>query len=130
MSIARDIRESRLLTQADAAQALGIDPSWLSQVECGRKRPSIRLLQRMAELYRVRPSKLIGIRREYDKATNGTPKRGDPSSARAEEFGQHRRDESMEFQIAQIHASLAIVDELKGLRSAVLSLQNHLGVNA
>ena len=48
----------------------------------------------------------------------------------AEEFGQHRRDESMEFQIAQIHASLAIVDELKGLRIAVLSLQNHLGVNA
>jgi hypothetical protein len=32
-------------------------------------------------------------------------------------------DKAMEFQIAQIHASLAIVDELKGLRSAVLSLQ-------
>jgi transcriptional regulator with XRE-family HTH domain len=58
------------MTQADAAQALGIDPSWLSQVECGRKRPSIRLLQRMAELYRVKPSKLVELRRGYDKAAS------------------------------------------------------------
>lgn len=66
MNIAREYRERRLITQADAAGMLGIDPSWLSQIEHGRKRPSIKLLHRMAQLYGIKPKSLISLRRDYD----------------------------------------------------------------
>tara|TARA_Y100001973_G_C5051668_1_gene258028 strand:- start:224 stop:409 length:186 start_codon:yes stop_codon:yes gene_type:complete len=48
------MREARIdahLSQLDAAALLGITPAYLSRLECGRQQPSLKLLQRCAQVY-------------------------------------------------------------------------------
>lgn len=44
----------------------------------------------------------------------------------AQEFGKHRRDESMALQQAAIHAQLALLKKLDNVQGAILALQNQL----
>lgn len=53
-NIGKQITKVRIdldMKQKDMAEALGIAPNWLSLIECGRKEPSIDLLNKIAELY-------------------------------------------------------------------------------
>lgn len=53
-------RQALNLTQQEAAAALSIGQSFLSKLERGDKRPNVELLSRMAKLYGVTESHLIG----------------------------------------------------------------------
>jgi transcriptional regulator with XRE-family HTH domain len=49
----RDLREGAGTSLREAARDLGVDPSYLSRVERGRKRPSAAILDRAASYYDV-----------------------------------------------------------------------------
>ncbi len=51
-------RAARAVAQKDLAQALGISPSYLSQVESGRKAPSAESVQRLATVWGLDPVSL------------------------------------------------------------------------
>ncbi len=56
----KEARKAVGLTQNEAAQSLGVGQSFLSKLERGDKRPNVDLLSRMATLYGVTESSLIG----------------------------------------------------------------------
>jgi putative transcriptional regulator len=45
----REIRKQRGLRQADLARIVGVFQSEISEIECGRRRPSIYLAKRIAK---------------------------------------------------------------------------------
>jgi transcriptional regulator with XRE-family HTH domain len=47
------MRKTRGISQQDAAEALGITQSYLSLLECGKKTPSISLLERAEYYFKV-----------------------------------------------------------------------------
>lgn len=47
------MRKTRGISQQDAAEALGITQSYLSLLECGKKTPSISLLERVEYYFKV-----------------------------------------------------------------------------
>jgi transcriptional regulator with XRE-family HTH domain len=49
----RDLRQSRKVTLREAADGLDIDPSHLSRLERGEKKPSPELRDRVAHYYRI-----------------------------------------------------------------------------
>ena len=49
----KTIRESASLNQGDLANKLGIAQSYLSNIETGRKKPSLRLLEKIAKTVNV-----------------------------------------------------------------------------
>ena len=48
VSILREMRKVKGITQGDMARRLGIDQSWLSQIERGKKSTTIDMIERMA----------------------------------------------------------------------------------
>lgn len=51
--LARTWRRASGLTQADAAQALGVTQSAISRIEADERGPTVRLLAAMGELYAI-----------------------------------------------------------------------------
>lgn len=49
----KNARERKRMSQADAAAALNISPSFLSQVENGKKKPNVDLIFKAANIYGV-----------------------------------------------------------------------------
>lgn len=49
----KKLRESRLLTQKEAAKLLDITKEYLSMIECGKRNPSDTLKEKFAKLYNV-----------------------------------------------------------------------------
>jgi transcriptional regulator with XRE-family HTH domain len=61
-------------TQADMAEILGISQSYLSEIEAGRKQPTLDLLQRYSECLHVPLSKLMFFAERLEGAE--PPRRG------------------------------------------------------
>jgi transcriptional regulator with XRE-family HTH domain len=55
----RLIRVFHDMKQADAAKALGVSASYLSEVEAGKKKPTLELIERYAETYKIPASSII-----------------------------------------------------------------------
>lgn len=55
----RDLREKRKLSQAALAKEVGIDPSYLSGLERGRRNPTWTVIIALAKALKTTPAKLV-----------------------------------------------------------------------
>lgn len=55
----RRLRRDRGWTQVEMAELLGVDRSYLSEIETGKKDPSLRVLKTIADGFRVTLSQLL-----------------------------------------------------------------------
>jgi len=55
----RTLRRKRRWTQVEMAEMLGVDRSYLSEIENGKKDPSLRVLKTIADGFRVTLSQLL-----------------------------------------------------------------------
>jgi transcriptional regulator with XRE-family HTH domain len=55
----RQLRRERKLTQVELADMLGIDRSYLSEIETGKKDPSLRVLKTIADGFGLTLSQLL-----------------------------------------------------------------------
>ena len=55
----RSLRKERGLTQVELAEMLGVDRSYLSEIETGKKDPSLRVLKTIADGFRLTLSQLL-----------------------------------------------------------------------
>lgn len=55
----RLIRVFHDMKQAEAAKALGVSASYLSEVETGKKRPTLELIEKYAETFRIPASSIM-----------------------------------------------------------------------
>lgn len=56
----KELREERDITQADLGKALNISPSAIGMYEQGRREPSLDVLRKLAEYFKVSTDYLIG----------------------------------------------------------------------
>lgn len=54
----------------DLCQELDISPSYLSEIENGKKQPTLELLERYAKIFNIKLSSLILLSERYDDAAN------------------------------------------------------------
>jgi transcriptional regulator with XRE-family HTH domain len=66
-SALRCIRVFHDLNQGEAAEQLGISRSYLSEVECGTKEPTLQLIQRYAEAFRIPASSILFFSENFDR---------------------------------------------------------------
>ena len=59
-----NLRDKQGLTQAEFAQRLGIDPSYISKIEGGHQGPSFKVLKKAAAVLSVSPSYLVASDKE------------------------------------------------------------------
>ena len=52
----------------DVSEKLGISASYLSEIENGKKQPSLELLKKYAELFEIKLSSLILLSESYEEA--------------------------------------------------------------
>jgi transcriptional regulator with XRE-family HTH domain len=55
----RDLRHEHKWTQVELAEMLGIDRSYLSEIETGKKDPSLRVLKAIADGFNLSLSQLL-----------------------------------------------------------------------
>lgn len=55
----RSLRRKRGLTQVELAEMLGIDRSYLSEIETGKKDPSLRVLKAIADGFKLSLSQFL-----------------------------------------------------------------------
>jgi transcriptional regulator with XRE-family HTH domain len=55
----RELRERRKLTQADVAARVGITPSYLWQIETGKRNPTLAVVVRLARALDLKPGRLV-----------------------------------------------------------------------
>lgn len=55
----RELRQERGWTQVELAELLGIDRSYLSEIETGKKDPSLRVLKTIADGFKMNLSQLV-----------------------------------------------------------------------
>lgn len=55
----RSLRRKHGWTQVDMAEMLGVDRSYLSEIETGKKDPSLRVLKTIADGFRLTLSQLL-----------------------------------------------------------------------
>ena len=107
------LRRERGMTQADLAARLGISKSAVSMYERGNREPELELLQKMADLFRVSVSSLLG--REEDDLL-----RGDPELTGYLESLRDRPELRMLFSLTQnatkedVEAAVRIIEALRG----------------
>ena len=53
------IREYHRMSQKEASEALGMSSSYLSEIENGKKQPSLEVLERYSNLYRIPLSSIL-----------------------------------------------------------------------
>ena len=58
-AVITELRVKRGLSYQDVAERVGCDDSYLNKVEHGRKNPTVKLLQAIADFHRVRLSSLF-----------------------------------------------------------------------
>lgn len=71
MKLGYALREARLKRypnkekrQLDIAEMVGVTPTYLSQVELGRKEPSYELIKALCEVYKIPPAVLLWMATE------------------------------------------------------------------
>ena len=52
----------------DMSSLLGISSSYLSEIERGKKKPSLKMINCYAEIFGMRPSSLLRFSEEFDRA--------------------------------------------------------------
>jgi transcriptional regulator with XRE-family HTH domain len=62
MSLLRDTRERRVLTQAALAAISGVTISTISRIETERMRPEMRTIQALAQALNIEPEALAALR--------------------------------------------------------------------
>ncbi len=72
----RRLREAHDLTQAELAEAVGIQPRYLQQIEHADASPSLRRLVALAEVLGVDVSELVAPASAMPKRNPGRPRRG------------------------------------------------------
>ncbi len=55
----RKLRRARELTQIELAVIVNISPVYLGFIENGRRRPSLKVLEKLARALKVKPSELL-----------------------------------------------------------------------
>lgn len=58
----------------EMSQKLGISPSYLSEIEHGKKKPSLALLNKYAEIFETKPSSILFFSEQLEKNENGIKK--------------------------------------------------------
>jgi len=58
MATLRELRERKLLTQAELADKLGVTAGAISQIERGVTRPRFKLTRRIGEFFGIEPTEL------------------------------------------------------------------------
>ena len=66
-SALRCIRVFHDLNQGEAAQQLGISRSYLSEIEGGGKEPTLQLVQRYAEVFKLPASSILFFSENFDR---------------------------------------------------------------
>ena len=51
----------------DLAKELQISPSYLSEIESGKKKPSIDIINKYAKIFKIKPSTILFFSEELDK---------------------------------------------------------------
>lgn len=55
----REMREKAKISIADASKALGISYEYLTKLETNKRKPSLKLMKKLSELYKVKPEKIF-----------------------------------------------------------------------
>lgn len=55
----KGLRKARELTQVELAVIVNISPVYLGFIENGRRRPSLKILEKLARALKVKPSELL-----------------------------------------------------------------------
>jgi len=55
----RELRDSRDLTQARLAELSGVSQTYISELELGKKQPTVLILRKLAKALGVPPSRLL-----------------------------------------------------------------------
>ena len=50
------------------AQELGISPSYLSEIESGKKKPSMEIIKKYSKIFKTTPSSILFFSEELDKS--------------------------------------------------------------
>ena len=66
-SALRCIRVFHDLKQGEAAEQLGISRSYLSEIEGGTKEPTLQLVQRYAEVFKIPASSILFFSENFDR---------------------------------------------------------------
>ena len=75
------IRVFHNIKQKDLAESLSVSPSYLSEIESGKKQVTVDLLQKYADHFRIPLSSLLYFSEQIDKA--GQQNAGNPIAAKA-----------------------------------------------
>ena len=65
--VIRDLRKSAKLSQEKLAEKSQIDRSYISQIECGHRQPSLLLIFQLAKSFKLAPSQLLSLVEEKYK---------------------------------------------------------------
>jgi transcriptional regulator with XRE-family HTH domain len=61
----------------DLAEQLGISPSYLSLIENNKKRPTLEIVEKYAEVFKMKPSSIVFLMEDFnDSSTAGKIKNG------------------------------------------------------
>jgi len=65
--VIRDLRKSNTMSQEKLAELSKLDRSFISQIECGRKQPSLITIYQLAKSFKLSASKLLALTEEKIK---------------------------------------------------------------
>ena len=65
--VIRDLRKSNNFSQEKLAERSNLDRSFISQMECGRKQPSLITIYQLAKAFKLSASKLLALTEEKIK---------------------------------------------------------------
>jgi len=65
--VIRELRKSNTMSQEKLAEQSNLDRSFISQIECGRKQPSLITIYQLAKAFKLSASKLLALTEEKIK---------------------------------------------------------------
>ena len=65
--VIRELRKSNTMSQEKLAEQSNLDRSFISQIECGRKQPSLITIYQFAKTFKISASKLLALTEEKIK---------------------------------------------------------------
>ncbi len=65
--VIRKLRKSNSMSQEKLAERSNLDRSFISQIECGRKQPSLITIYQLAKAFKLSASKLLALTEEKIK---------------------------------------------------------------
>lgn len=96
----RKIRKDQSLTQHEFAEMIGISGGYLSEIEVGKKKPTIELINFIITEYKISPNELFGYGQAEAEVSN--PSELQKLIAEEVEKALERKMESMRFTIQPV----------------------------